>query len=182
MSMTPNFEVARATGVCGATGRAIAVGEAYIACLWISPSPEPGTGESEGMLRTDYSAEAWISGSRPAGPVVGHWRATLSPPNTRKRALIGDDELLDLFMQLADATEPKRQAFRYLLALILVRKRLLRVETARRRGTLVVRLRPVGDVPGEVVEVADPGMDEVMVAEATEQLSAVLASDEPVAT
>lgn len=180
MSMTPNFEVARATGVCGGTGRAIGVGETYVACLWSSPPAEGH--DTERLSRTDYSTEAWIGGSRPPGPIVGHWRATLAAPNTRKRTLIGDDELLDLFLQLAEATEPKRQAFRYLLALILIRKRLLRVETARRRGTLVVRLRPVGDTPGEIVEVVDPGMDETMVADATEQLSAVLASDEPVAT
>lgn len=180
MSMTPNFEVARATGVCGGTGRAIAVGETYVACLW-SPTPDEGTSDDR-LSRTDYSIEAWVGGSRPPGPIVGHWRTTLPAPNTRKRMLIGDDELLDLFMQLAEATDTKRQAFRYLLALILVRKRILRIESARRRGALVVRLRPVGDAPGEVVEVADPGMDEAMVAEATEQLSAVLASDEPVTT
>jgi hypothetical protein len=180
MSMTPNFEVARATGVCGASGRPLTVGETYVACLWSSP-PAEGQ-DTERLSRTDYSTDAWIGGARPAGPIVGHWRATLAAPNTCKRTLIGDDELLDLFLQLAEATEPKRQAFRYLLALILVRKRLLRVETARRRGTLVVRLRPVGDTPGEIVEVTDPGMDETLVAEATEQLSAVLASDEPVAT
>lgn len=173
MSMTPNYEVARATGVCAATGRPIAVGEQYIASLWLEH-------DTEKMVRSDFSTEAWIEGARPPGPLYGHWRATLPAPNTRKRALIGDDELLDLFMQLAEATEPKRQAFRYLLALILVRKRLLRVEGSPRRGKLVVRLRPVGDQPGEVVEVVDPGMDEAMVAEATEQLSVVLATDEPV--
>lgn len=180
MSMTPNFEVARASGVCGATGRPITVGEPFAACLWSSPGGEPQ--EAERLFRTDYSIEAWTSGARPTGVLVGHWRSILAPPNTRKRMLIGDDELLDLFMQLAEATDPKRQAFRYLLALILVRKRILRIESARKRGAMLVRLKPVGDTPGEIVEVIDPGIDEAMVAEATEQLSAVLASDEPVTT
>ncbi|MCW5767960.1 MAG: hypothetical protein KIT19_04695 [Phycisphaeraceae bacterium] len=180
MSMMPGYEIARASGVCAGTGRPITVGESYIAALWTETDPErPGT---ELMRRSDYSTEAWITGHRPTGPLVGHWRATLSPPNTRKRALIGDDELLDLFMQLGETTEPKRLAFRYLLALILVRKRLLRVEGSPKRGTLNVRLKPVGDAPGEVVEVVDPGMDEAMIADATEQLSAVLANDEPVTT
>ncbi len=180
MSMTPGYEISRASGVCAGTGNPIEVGESYIAALWIEPDPDrPG---AELMRRSDYSGDAWISGARPAGPLVGHWRATLSPPNTRKRALIGDDELIDLFMQLAEASETKRLAFRYLLALILVRKRLLRVEGSPKRGTLTVRLKPVGDTPGQVVEVVDPGMDETMIADATEQLSAILATDEPVAT
>lgn len=180
MSMMPGYEIARASGVCSGTGRPIAVGETYIAALWTEPDPERHGAEV--MRRSDYSVDAWASGNRPTGALVGHWRATLSPPNTRKRTLIGDDELLDLFMQLGEATESNRLAFRYLLALILVRKRLLRVEGSPKRGSLTVRLKPVGDTPGQLVEVVDPGMDESMIADATEQLSAVVASNEPVVT
>lgn len=180
MSMTPGYEISRASGVCAGSGNPIAVGESYIAALWTEADPERHGAEV--MRRSDYTLDAWMSGSRPAGPLVGHWRATLSPPNTRRRALIGDEELMDLFLQLGEATEPKRLAFRYLLALILVRKRLLRVEGSPKRGSLTVRLKPVGDTPGQLVEVVDPGMDETMIADATEQLSAVVASDEPVTT
>lgn len=172
-----SYEVARATGVCASTGRAFEVGEAFIASLWM----EPG---SEKLQRSDFSLDAWASGARPSGQLFGSWRSVLSPPNTRRRMLIDDNELLDLFLQLGGAGDVKRQAFRYVLALILVRKRLLRVEGSAKRGVLVVRTRPVGGAasgePGVVVEVVDPGMDEAMVAEATEQLSAIVANDEPV--
>lgn len=173
----PNYEVARATGTCAASGRVIEVGETFVASLWLEP-------ESDKMVRSDYSADAWEGGARPPGHLYGSWRSTLAAPNSRRRMLIDDGELLDLFMQLAEAADAKRQAFRYLLALILVRKRLLRVEGSPKRGVLVVRTRPPGGsaqgVPGVLMEVVDPGMDEAMVAEATELLSSVVTSDEPV--
>jgi hypothetical protein len=51
-----------------------------------------------------------------------------------------DEELLDLFESLEDANEPKKQAFRFLLALLLVRKRLLKYE-GQRPGLMLVRRR-----------------------------------------
>lgn len=85
-----------------------------------------------------------------------------------------DDQMLEAFFdRLATETDPERIAFRFVLALILVRRRRLRYE-----ASLVVddrqvwRLRWVGQK--ETVDVIDAQMDQEQIDEVTRQLSQVL--------
>ncbi len=169
--MATGYEIARATGMCAATGRPIAVGDEYIATLVESATEER-------LERADYSVQAWTSGARPAR-LFGHWRATMESPDARKKPFIDDAALMDLFEQLAEATEPGRISFRYLLALMLVRKRLLRYEGTKRDGAqsvMQVRVATRADqTPAPLVEVLDPGMNDAAISEAIEQLTAVMA-------
>lgn len=172
-----SFEIARPTGVCASSGRTLAAGERYIATLV--------EGEN-GLERRDFSLEAWEAGGRPEQPLFGSWRATMPSSDAPRRQLIEDDELLDLFDQLGEAEEDSRLAFRYVLALILMRKKLLVYEGQRREGGAAMLVRPRGvPLPPErggdgppLVEVRDPGMDEEKIAEATEQLGMVISGGE----
>src|SRR5687767_9058469 len=96
-----SYEIARATGVCAATGRPIAVGEPFVAALAEDEAQER-------MERVDFSVEAWQGGARPRPPLrlLGHWRATMQAPDARRKPFIDDASLLDLFGQLEGATEP----------------------------------------------------------------------------
>jgi hypothetical protein len=167
------YEIVRTTGVCAATGRVIAVGEPYIAAL-------VETEQDERLERRDYSMEAWQSGARP-GRLFGFWKGTMESPEGKKRAYIDDAALLDLFEQLEGATEPSRISFRYLLTLMLMRKRLLKHEGTKRGAAgeasvmHVRQVTPAGATPAAIVEVIDPGMNDTAVAEAIEQLTAVMA-------
>jgi hypothetical protein len=169
--MATGYEIARATGVCAGSGRPIAVGDQFIAALVES--------ETEDRLeRADYSVQAWEAGMRPAR-LYGYWRATMESPDSKKKPFIDDAALMDLFEQLAGATEPGRVSFRYLLTLMLVRKRLLKYEGTKRDGdqsVMLVRLATRADeIPAPVVEVLDPGMNDAAIGEAIEQLTAVMA-------
>lgn len=169
------YEIARATGVCAASGRPIAVGEEFIATLV--------QGDDEDRLeRRDFSLEAWEGGARPER-LFGYWRTRMHPPDAKRKAFIDDAALMDLFEQLEGVTEPARVSFRYLLALMLIRKRLLKYEGARREdGVSVMLVRPAtpaGATPAPQCQVVDPGMNDQAVAEAIEQLSAVLAGEAP---
>lgn len=171
MATNTGYEIARATGVCAGTGQPIAVGEEFIAAL------VEGSGEDR-LERADYSVKAWQCGARPAR-LYGHWRAKMEPPDSKKKPYIDDAALVDLFEQLAEATEPGRLSFRYLLSLMLVRKRLLKYEGTRRDdggSVMLVRAATRADeIPAPVVEVVDPGMNDTAIAEAIEQLTAVMA-------
>jgi hypothetical protein len=173
-----NFEVARATGVCAATGRAIKVGDKYVASLVERPG-------EEGFERLDFDHKEWKLGARPKKPLslFASWVATMQAPDSKKRTLIDDAALLEIFEQLEGVEEPKRITFRYVLALLLIRKKLLKYEETRRdhmggRPVMVVkraassRSAGIGDC-----EVVDPGMDEQAVADAVEQLRAIMAGD-----
>lgn len=170
------YETGRPTGVCAATGRPLEIGDRFVAVL----VEAVGTA---GLNRLDFSQEAWDGGSRPEAParVFGFWRATVAPSGAKRKQLVDNEALLDLFEQLDAATEPRKLAFRYLLALVLVRKRLLVIEGTR-PGVMLVRqkgaaLPPArgGDGP-PFIEVVDPGMDRQAMEEGTEELAAILLS------
>ena len=165
------YEITRATGACAATGRVIQPGEEYMAALI-----EVG---DERLERRDYSLEAWQSSARPPR-LFGYWRCQMEQPGAKRQALIDDAALMDLFEQLEGTTEPARVSFRYLLALLLMRKKLLKYEGTVRTssGPAVMRLRqatPAGAPPAPLLEVTDPGMNDAAVAEAIEQITAVMA-------
>lgn len=166
-----SYEISRSSGVCAATGRQFQAGESYIAAL------VEREGE-EGLGRVDYSLEAWERGARPRPPwrMFGFWRSRFEPGDTKRRPLIDDESLVDLFEQLDGADDPSRQGFRYILALLLVRKKLLRLEGVRREdGRPVMLLRRAGAPDAPPYEVLDTGMDDAQVAQAIEQLGTVMA-------
>jgi hypothetical protein len=174
--MTTTYEVGRSSGTCAATGRALAVGEAFMAALVER--------QSDGRLeRLDYSLDAWTGGARPGSglQLVGTWRSVIRPAEAPRQRLIDDAELLDLFEQLGQSEGRQQLAFRFILALILIRKRLLRCVGSRPvPGGVgeVMLVHPTkaagGSGEGPPVEVVDPGLDEQTIAEATEQLGAVM--------
>lgn len=73
----------------------------------------------------------------------------------------------------------RRLTFRYILALMLMRKRWLRLEGTHRDGAgreiMTLSWAPIAKrAEGETTEVVDPGMDEEAVGEAIEQVGAVM--------
>lgn len=185
--MTSGLGIGRSTGVCAASGRALVVGDRYVATL-VDRSGE------NAPVRLDYSLEAWAAGERPQAPdrMIGSWRTAMRASNAEPKQLLSDDELLELFEEMAGATEPKHLAFRYVLALMLIRRRQLRMVGERRHdGTSVLLVRPklpVGGVAaltspeGPAMEVVDPGLDEATINDVIEQLGQVLGGAQAGAT
>lgn len=165
-----SYPISRSTGQCAATGQAFAPGEHFVAAL-------VETEGSEELGRLDYSLGAWEGGSRPEAParLFAHWRGVFAPPQGPRKLLLNDDELLDLFEQLATADRTNQIAFRYVLALLLVRRRVLTYEGTV-EGVMRVRVkRPVAEQANEpIVEVVDPKLDDETVAGVIEQLGEVV--------
>lgn len=176
------YQMARGSGVCAATGRELKPGDRVVTALIDVP-------DDEVFGRLDYLAEAWDAGARPEPPesLFGYWKGVVPEPDAKPQPLLDADSLIDLFEQLEDATEPGRLAFRYLIALILIRKRQLVCERTDRdadgRTVMHVRARGVAKPPelgGEgppLVPVVDPKMDEAVLAEATLQLGEIMQLD-----
>lgn len=163
-----HYSLGRPTGVCAATGREIEPGSAFVGVL----AESPGADELE---RLDFSREAWEDGARPEPPrrVFASWRAVMPARDAKHSPLIDDESLIDLVTQLEGVAEPRRVAFRYVLALILVRRRLLRAEGAG-AGELVVRVVRPGHEPGPPMRVVEPALDPASIADVTEQLSEIV--------
>ncbi len=202
---TPTYDIARPTGQCAFTGRKLEPGEAYMATLIeFDPAEEAAaSGRSEtghaggglGLRRLDVSMEAWRQGNRP-DRMFGYWKATVAQPNEKKRLFVDDSVLLSLFRQLADTAEPDRLAFRFVLGLILMRKKLLQYEGSERRTTsqdadgAADDSEAAADGDGlaeywllkvrgedERLEMLNPHLDEDRIRQVTEQLGEVLEAE-----
>lgn len=166
-----SYEIARPTRRCAATGRELQVGERFVAALVRDP-------EADAYLRHDYAPEAWDSGARPSLQLVASWRSTVPEPTGRRSPFIGEDELMDVFEQLDGATESSAITFRYMIALMLIRKRRLVYEGAA-PGIIKVRVKvPAAQEQPPLVEVVDPQLDEERIAEAIEQVGRIISGDD----
>ena len=201
------YDIQRPTGVCAATGRELAPGETVYTALIDPPAEDrseeqrkandktSGGGELP-MLRIDVSAQAWEDSDYRPPHLFGFWRTEVPEPNEKKKLLVGDAAIQELMLSMEDATEDKQLAFRYVLALILLRKKLLRHDGIDRReqeessgGGPVQdywQFTPKLDIakghfgkwnPDAKFEVLDPHITEDEIAGVTEQLGQVLELD-----
>jgi len=171
--MTSNpYELRRSTSACAATGQALSPGDVIIAAL------VEREGE-EGFDRVDALSEQWEGGWRPER-LFAHWRTVVPTSDARPNPFIDDDALLDLFDSLADSdeTDHRRLAFRHLLALVLVRKRLLiqigagKPTESGSRAILVKRRGAPQDAPPD--RVLAPEITPELVGDLTQQLAGLL--------
>jgi hypothetical protein len=110
-----DYQIARPTGRCAATDRVLEPGSQCIATLC------EREGE-EGFERRDFALEAWDAGHRPDG-LFSYWKVTVPHPDDKPKLVIDDAVLADLFERLASDERPQRVAFRFVLGLILMRKK-----------------------------------------------------------
>ncbi len=169
-SKTPNtnkpqaggYDVARPMGKCYVTGQPIAVGEKFMAALRETPL---------GFERVDVSTSAWPTFER--GSIVGFWQATMPAQEQKKKLFVDDEVLCDLFERLKDTTEPPKLNFRFVLGLILMRKKMLVYETSRiedGKDIWVMHFKGREDK----LDLLDPKLDEAQVAEVSQQLGQIL--------
>ena len=185
----PAYDIQRPTGQCAYTARKFEVGEAYVATLIEMDEEQRAAARAAaaagkggaasaalGFKRLDISNEEWQKGHRP-DRLFSHWKSVVRLPNQKKKLFVNDEVLVGLFRRLADATEPDRIAFRYVLMLILMRKRLIKYEGTRKATENGAarewwKITQKGDA--EPIEVLDPKLDESQIQTVMEQLGEVL--------
>ena len=106
--------VPKPSKTCSVTRREIKPGEAIFSALF----EEPG-----GVRRVDYAAENWTG---PPPHAAGWWQSTVPVVNEKKVKLAQNEILLELFEELA--AQPDKLDVRYVLTLLLIRRRLFRYE------------------------------------------------------
>ena len=113
-----DFEVHRCTRRCAETDRQLQPGEEFYSTLQI---------DGANVVRRDYSVEAWKG---PPDGVMGWWKSQMPSPNSKRIHWAPNDVMLELFEELADQSE--QQDMRYVLALLLMRRRVVRLEETER--------------------------------------------------
>ncbi|MFM8414759.1 MAG: hypothetical protein ACKOCX_08545 [Planctomycetota bacterium] len=109
-----DYTLHRPQSGCSRTGRPFAAGEEFFSAL------VRGQG---GLERLDVSADAWDG---PPEGTIAWWKSRHLPPGEAGPVLAPVDVLLDALEALED--QPDDAPLRYLLALQLVRRRVLRIE------------------------------------------------------
>lgn len=109
--------------------------------------------------RADWCDDCWTHRAHP--DYVSHWTFRREPPRAKTKHPLADaDFLWALFRDIEEAAHPKRDAFRYLLALALLRKRRLRQLREVKRGDVIFLELQRGSDANERFELARPAMKE----------------------
>ncbi len=111
-----DYQIQPSTRRCSATGRDLKPGERYFSVL---------LDEDGRFVRRDYSAEAWQG---PPPGAFSFWVGKIPVGEAKKRPPIDDELLLDCFTRLDGEMESGRVSFRFVLALLLMRRKRLRLE------------------------------------------------------
>ena len=158
------WEINKPIGQCSGSGRTIEYGEEYFGAL---------VQTEEGLQRCDFSADYWEN-EKPE--VFCFWKTKLPDPNQKKQIFIDDNMLMAFFERLENETEQEKINFRFVLALILMRKRYFKYdETKNEDENEIWRLRVVGEK--SFVEVINPHLDEEQIEQLSSHLGEILQTD-----
>jgi hypothetical protein len=156
------WEIEKPLGHCSGTGKKIEYGEEYFAAL---------VETEQGLQRRDFCADYWGS-EKPA--VFCYWKTKLPQPGRKKQVFVDDEMLMTFFERLEKETEQEKVNFRFVLALILMRKRRLKYDSSKvEDGKEIWRLRIVGG-DREFVEVVNPHLDEKQIEQLQSQVGEIL--------
>ena len=160
--MAVEFDIGGPARVCAATGRELRAGERIYSAL---------ADEAGKFVRRDYAADAWAG--PPAG-TVAFWAGRVPASDKPRKPTFNDDLLLDCFHHLAAAADPDRVNFRYVVALLLMRRRRLKFEDLRQAagGGHVLLVRDAKT--GARHEVADPRLTEAEIGAVQDEVFKVL--------
>ncbi|MFQ5423836.1 MAG: hypothetical protein ACE5F9_07630 [Phycisphaerae bacterium] len=156
------FEISRPAGRCDLCDRALGEGESFHSALFET---------DVGFERRDIGEECWTG---PPEGVFCHFRTRLPKKAERRKVFVDDGVLVDFFLRLGASDQPSKLRFRFVLALMLMRKRLLRYEeTLRDERGETWRMRLSRDKTRH--DVFNPVLDEEQVRDLTAELGAILA-------
>ena len=161
-SQSGGFDVPRGGGKCAVSGEVISAGDKYFAAIRESVV---------GIERLDVSLNCWPDFDKSG--LLAFWQTVMPKADQKKKIFVDDEVLCSLFERLADVQESSKINFRFVLGLILMRKRLILYDSTRHdvgRDVWVVRLRG----KPEQMDLLDPKLDEQQMAEVSGQLAQIL--------
>lgn len=89
--------------------------------------------DQDELVRLDYSETGWDG---PPEDAIGQWQCVVPEPETKKTEPINPDDLMRYFEQLHEDANHQQEAFCYVLALLLLQKRRLKLDGSRVEGEI----------------------------------------------
>jgi hypothetical protein len=156
-----DYQIQANTRRCAASGRELRPGERFYSVL---------LDEGGSFVRRDYGSEAWQG---PPEGAFSFWAGRVPPPETSRRPRIDDDLLMDCFQRLDGQGDPGKVNFRYIVALLLLRRKRLKFDEVRLRDgqeTLWVHCARTGTA----YEVVNPRLNDEELGTVQEEVFRVL--------
>ena len=118
--MGKDYNISKTSGACLRCRKELGPDEEFVAVV---------RQVEEEFHREDYCLACWQSlesaGAAEEADLFGIWRAQSPRTQGKKKLFIDDGLLIDFFHRLDGATDDLKLSFRYVLALVLMRKKLL---------------------------------------------------------
>ncbi|NLH18293.1 MAG: hypothetical protein GX455_17095 [Phycisphaerae bacterium] len=159
--MATDWEIKKPLGQCSGTGTVFSPGTDYFAAL---------VQTEQGLERRDYSISFWES-EKPS--TYCFWRSRIPEGREKKRLFVSDEMLVSFFERLSEETDVEKVNFRFVLTLILMRKRKLKYESSRtEEGREIWTLRVTGE--DRSVQVVNPHLAEDQIEQLSSQMGQIL--------
>lgn len=156
---------------CCVTGQPFAENEPFYTALF-----EDETEEEDGFIRRDYCVAAWQQERATLRP-FSHWRSIYEPPHAEpaRREVVEKEGAESLLRRLIEEDDPLTENTRFILALMLERKKTLRETDSRSLGTARLRIYEHAKT-GEVFIIRDPQLKLDQLESIQREVSDLLAS------
>jgi len=143
MPLPESWHIRSRARACAATERPFEDGEAIVTALF----PDP---ESSGYLRKDFALDAWQARDEADEKAFSFWKAVYHAPVAgEKPDAFKKESPEDLLRRLVEEEEDHTENVRYILAVMLERKKILRETDTQRTPSGILRVyehRKLGDV------------------------------------
>ncbi|MDZ4288642.1 MAG: hypothetical protein U0984_11825, partial [Prosthecobacter sp.] len=114
--MIQNWQIRSRSHTCALTSRTFEEGEAFYTAIYFDP-------ETNGYVRRDVALDAWQQELSERQPIA-YWKAVYSPHVVEEKPEVATKEnAMSLLQRFIEEDEPRTENARYILALMLERKR-----------------------------------------------------------
>lgn len=172
MAIIQDWKIRATQARCEVSGVPFADGETFFTCIFEDP-------ESDGFLRRDYSPGSWKEVRRKLDPQpYSFWKSTYKAPPTEDKPAAGEEASIEAMLRrfIAD-DEPSTENARYILALMLERKKILvHADTKETGPHTLMFYEHSGN--GEVFIVTDPHLRLDEVETVQREVASLLAAEE----
>jgi hypothetical protein len=166
--MAREYQISRQTGRCCDCGREIEPGGEFVAAVREVASE---------LQRQDHCPACWDSRAKDGGAALAEWRGRAPAKEEKKKLFVDDEVLAQFFRRLDGETNPERQSFRFVLALVLMRKKILIYDRLEKlpdgRDAWRMHFRRGQEQAG----VIDPRLDAEGIAQVSRQLGEILETE-----
>lgn len=157
-----DWEIAKSQLKCQQCERPFAEQEEFFSALYE---------EDNRFVRKDYCTACWEKID--SATAYSFWKTRCIPKPEKVKKFVDDSVILDFFIRLQESAEPAKKNFRYVLALLLMRKKLLKLKDIKKGegGEALILYYPDED---RYFEVYNPQLTEEQITQVTEEVGQIL--------